>query len=515
MQILSKPKLIVLVALLAGFLFGCAPSTVEVKPKLASNNPLEEVNQLGTSIATARKDQINVLSPGWFKKAEDSYFDAKNGMEKGLESAKVLQLVTTSKAQLLKANETAKLSQATLVGAIESRKMARKVGATELGKDYIQAENKFLDLTRAVEKNDLRQAKKNQPKVTEMFRALEVRAIKEKTIGEARRLIELAHKDGTRKIAPQTYAQARAKLEDTDAFISANPHDKKVMPQMAAETLFLAKRLHVISKQSVAFKEMEPEEVTLWTEGALYKIGQQLSAPDLRDQAYDIQVDNILGLVKAMESDRQFLAERIKSQEADIQDLKKAYQAQTDALNKRIALLEGKTKEEKEERERLAAERLTAQRRLEEEKRFQKAFTEVQNLFSAKEAEVYKKGGQMVIRLKGMQFPVGQAIIMPQNYPLLTKVQRAIRTFGDPNVVIEGHTDSTGSDEVNEYLSQQRAEAVRQYMVANQTIARERIMAVGYGSLRPLASNATTTGRAQNRRIDVIITPQKKRPSPS
>ena len=94
-----------------------------------------------------------------------------------------------------------------------------------------------------------------------------------------------------------------------------------------------------------------------------------------------------------------------------------------------------------------------------------------------------------------------------KNYELLSKVQQSIRTFGEPDVLIEGHTDSTGSDEVNEHLSQQRAEAVREYLVANRTLPYDRIMAVGYGSMRPLASNETAEGRAINRRIDVIVKP--------
>ena len=98
-------------------------------------------------------------------------------------------------------------------------------------------------------------------------------------------------------------------------------------------------------------------------------------------------------------------------------------------------------------------------------------------------------------------------IIMPKNYELLSIVQKSIRTFGEPDVVIEGHTGSTGSDEVNEHLSQQRAEAVRQYLVANRTLPYDRIVAVGYGSMRPLASNETAEGRAINRRIDVIVKP--------
>ena len=97
---------------------------------------------------------------------------------------------------------------------------------------------------------------------------------------------------------------------------------------------------------------------------------------------------------------------------------------------------------------------------------------------------------------------------MPDNYALLSKVQRAIRLFGEPDVIIGGHTDSTGAEGLNEVLSQQRAEAVRQYFVANATIPYDKIIAVGYGSMRPLASNATESGRAINRRIDVTIAPQ-------
>ncbi|NIS61449.1 MAG: OmpA family protein [Proteobacteria bacterium] len=120
---------------------------------------------------------------------------------------------------------------------------------------------------------------------------------------------------------------------------------------------------------------------------------------------------------------------------------------------------------------------------------------------------MYKQGNRLVIRLKAIQFPVGKDFILPGNYPLLSKVQRAIRIFGEPHVVIEGHTDSTGSDELNEYLSQQRAEAVRAYFVANGTLPDRRIVAVGYGSKRPLASNQTPEGRAINRRIDLMIVP--------
>ncbi len=195
----------------------------------------------------------------------------------------------------------------------------------------------------------------------------------------------------------------------------------------------------------------------------------------MRDRTFDTQVESILGSIRTL----------------------KAQQAETQAIKKRVASLEQRTREEQVEKERLAAER-----------RFNQLFNEVQTYFRPDEAEVYKQENRLVIRLKGMQFPVGKDFIMPHNYALLSKVQRAIRVFGEPDVIIEGHTDSTGTEKLNERLSWRRAEAVRQYLVANGTLTEDRVVAFGYGSKRPLASNQTEEGRAINRRIDLIIAPR-------
>jgi len=241
-----------------------------------------------------------------------------------------------------------------------------------------------------------------------------------------------------------------------------------------------------IVDQSDKIKNMKPEEMTLWVEKILYEITAKLAATDMRNQPYETQVKNIVGSIDALQKDRQFMFDKVKTLKSEIE-----------TKDSQIADLEGKTREQQIVKERLAAE-----------KRFNELFIEVQNLFSSDEAEVYKKGDSLVIRLRAIQFPVGKSVIMPDNYPLLSKIQQSIRTFGEPDVIIEGHTDSTGSNELNELLSQQRAESVRQYLLANKTLSYDRIVAVGYGSSKPLASNETEEGRAVNRRIDVIIKPQ-------
>jgi outer membrane protein OmpA-like peptidoglycan-associated protein len=74
-------------------------------------------------------------------------------------------------------------------------------------------------------------------------------------------------------------------------------------------------------------------------------------------------------------------------------------------------------------------------------------------------------------------------------------------------MIVEGHTDSTGSETVNLALSERRANSVRDYLLANTVLGASQVKAVGYGESRPIANNETAAGRANNRRIDVVIVP--------
>jgi outer membrane protein OmpA-like peptidoglycan-associated protein len=106
-----------------------------------------------------------------------------------------------------------------------------------------------------------------------------------------------------------------------------------------------------------------------------------------------------------------------------------------------------------------------------------------------------------------LSFDSGAAQIRPENFALLQKVEKAIDVFPRSEITIEGHTDSYGGDDMNQKLSQQRAESVQQYMINAMRIPTYRLIATGYGETRPVASNETASGRASNRRIDIVIKP--------
>ena len=473
---------------MALILVACAGHQLELQPIAKSENPQELINQSENDVALARKNQVNVLAPTWFAKAESSLKDAKKGLDQGDQLSEITENIATGRAELRRAKEFAKISRTTLPAAIKSRDLARTAGATTLGKEYAEVEERFLGLTEAIEKNNLEYAQRNQAAVIEQFRQLELRAIKIQTIGEVRRLMKDAEKKGLQKIAPQSFRVAEEKLSQADAFITQHPYQKEKMHQLAAEALFMARRLHEVARQCEVVKAMQPEQIALWVEDILYQTSQTLHAPDMRDQSFNNQIENISATISALQADDQFMIDNAKKQQSEIEK-----------MQQQIADLEGQSLKEQKEKEQLLAE-----------KRSNEKLGDIQHFFKSQEAEVYKKQNQVIIRLKAIQFPVGQSVIMPENYALLSKVQRAIRTFGEPDVIIGGHTDSTGSEDLNEHLSQQRADAVRRYFVANGTLPYEKIIAVGYGSMRPIASNESESGRAMNRRIDIIITPALK-----
>ncbi len=103
-----------------------------------------------------------------------------------------------------------------------------------------------------------------------------------------------------------------------------------------------------------------------------------------------------------------------------------------------------------------------------------------------------------------VHFATAKYRVLPDSFPLLNQVAQVLNDYPKMRVSIEGHTDTVGGEAMNMKLSQRRAEAVRDYLVAK-GISPERLGAVGFGPTKPVASNKTTKGKAQNRRTEFRI----------
>lgn len=110
----------------------------------------------------------------------------------------------------------------------------------------------------------------------------------------------------------------------------------------------------------------------------------------------------------------------------------------------------------------------------------------------------------LVVTLGDVLFSTGNATIVGANNSNLSKLAMFLNEYEERTVMIEGHTDNVGSDTSNMALSQNRADAVKNYLVS-EGVASSRVSVMGKGEESPVSSNDTETGRQQNRRVEVII----------
>lgn len=101
-------------------------------------------------------------------------------------------------------------------------------------------------------------------------------------------------------------------------------------------------------------------------------------------------------------------------------------------------------------------------------------------------------------------FPTNSSYLSAEAMDVLTKFVDLVQDHPDANIQVDGHTDATGEEAYNLWLSQKRAESVKKYL-AEHGLSADRIFTQGYGLSKPVATNKTPEGRQQNRRVEITI----------
>lgn len=124
----------------------------------------------------------------------------------------------------------------------------------------------------------------------------------------------------------------------------------------------------------------------------------------------------------------------------------------------------------------------------------------------AKLAQTRTSERGFIVTLPGLFFDSGKSVLKPGARNTLTKIAEQLKMNPDARIEIEGHTDSVGSEAMNQALSEKRAAAVRDYL-ASRGVPSGRVTMAGLGESTPVASNETAAGRQQNRRVELVIAP--------
>jgi outer membrane protein OmpA-like peptidoglycan-associated protein len=439
----------------------------------------ERLDEAKETLEKARSQQADLLSPETFSQAQQSYEDARRKTERGESLEQIRELTAKSIDLANTAMRNSELARVTFSETLPARQKALDAKAPDLAKQsWETADRRFYEAANALERGNANDAKKKGAEARDLFLQAELLAIKEEILGEPRRSLAGLREKGIDKIAPLTYTSAEQYLEKAEQTIDKDRYAKEDAAVLAQVALYEAKHANDISErvQKAEKEKVSLEKVYRDFEDALLQLGKAAGVSLSFEEGIESQVQVLREKIDSMVQEDQAL-------KAELAEVKQQY---TGTQEDRAAM------REELERERIKRER--TQR--------------VINLFSLNEARVLQEDSRLIIRLTGFTFPSGTAVIQPQYFPLLTKVQNAISEFPASEIVVEGHTDSFGDDDSNKELSQQRADAIRTYLVANLGINPSRILAIGYGETEPIASNDTDYGRALNRRVDVVIEPK-------
>ncbi|TYO99080.1 outer membrane protein OmpA-like peptidoglycan-associated protein [Geothermobacter ehrlichii] len=133
-----------------------------------------------------------------------------------------------------------------------------------------------------------------------------------------------------------------------------------------------------------------------------------------------------------------------------------------------------------------------------------------QELATVEGASIRRDADTLALTFKSdVLFDVDSALLKPGAHDELFRVAKVLNQYPQTTLLVAGHTDSTGSEEYNQRLSERRAEVVKNALVGN-GVNPERIRTIGYGESRPIASNASESGRQLNRRVEIRIEPIRR-----
>lgn len=446
------------------------------------------------SIDQARTNKVDVLAPKTFEKLMSQLQDAEKDFDKGRKPEQINEKLKLCDQSLKDAQQFAVTSRKELSSVISARDDALNANAPQFAHEvWLAADQRFRDAMEKIEKKDIDAAHRKGAEAEVLLRDTELASIKNNLMGEARNLIAQADQAKTADFAPRTLSAAKRFLAQAEQEITRNRYDTAVPKQLIAQAVYEAKHANYLREQIFPLlqkdniKQQGIEQVMLDWEEPIRKLAVELKMEPRFDQGYLRPMQELYDKVVQLE-------QQLNTQQQSVRD-----------RDEQIALLNGEMKQLQSRLGGESQERLELQKRLSAQERLRDSVARIEGMFTTDEGRVFREGNNLTMSLTGITFRVGKSTIEPDAFPVLAKVGDALKLFPDATLVVEGHTDGQGNDSAMLLLSQDRADAVRQYLITNLGVKAEKISAVGYGKQRPIASNDSEAGRARNRRIDIVM----------
>jgi len=451
-----------------------------------------DVQTLVATQASATAARAELLAPEAFGKAQAALRDYQKAIASGAKPEKLQKRQVEAQQSLDKVTATLALSNKTLQTVIKAYDDALVAHADQSQPEsWSKAQHRFQQAIAEVEDNSLDAARKKGAEAEVLLRDVELAAIKDKVLGEARQWLTKSRDGKWADLAPRSTAQAGKTLEAAGLQLDRNRYDLATAQALAAQAVYEAKHAQMLYELIAAAKSGEKTSAAEAQWLALEKPIRELLAAMNVNAVFDGSYPEAINAASEQVNQQQRALLDAQNDNTNLKDQLRDANATLRQLQQRLG-------GESEERQAL-------QKKLITQERLRDAISKVEDMFTPQEGRVYRQNGDLILSLTGIGFRSGKSTIEPDSFPLLAKLGDAVRLFPNATVSVEGHTDNQGSDSANLLLSQDRADAVRQYLITNLGVDAEKISSIGYGKSRPVTSNDTETGRARNRRIDVVM----------
>ena len=321
---------------------------------------------------------------------------------------------------------------------------------------------------------------------------------------EARNAVRIARWSGANKDAAESFVKAENLLQQAENY-KARKAGNKPVSMTAREAVQTAEDARLI-----ALKRQDEQRIALERQAAADREAQaRASAERARVQAEEdarrraqAETEQRLEAERRARAEAENAAAQAKAAFAQAQAQAAEAQAQAAASQARVAENQAAIEKERALKEQVEAENARqAVARAEQEKAELRAAL-VQQLNLILQTRETARG--LVVNISDVLFDTGQFTLKPAAREKLARVSGIVLAHPGLKFQVEGHTDSTGSDEFNQQLSEKRAAAVRDFLV-QQGIATNSVTARGFGKTVPVASNDTAAGRQLNRRVEMIV----------
>ncbi|MBU2876045.1 OmpA family protein [Aliiglaciecola lipolytica] len=478
-------------AICVALLSGCASKVHLSETEIMQQFPvLEKATEL---LEQANINDLAFYSPEQMKEAQRAYDSALRQAESGNNTAnasakEVVDRINAAKTHSSKAKYV-------FEEVFVARNKALGVSADTLVPDnFNSSEKQFKKMLTWFEVGEEDRAKRDINELKNQYLATELAALKTNMLSVAQRAIENAEKQNLDDVTPILISQAKDEYQLALSTLEADRANTQKANVHSNKAIWLVERAKGVAEINQYFKnaDFSEEQKVLWYQDQLQTAMSPFSGDLAFNQTNKEVIADVQRTVSSKLAENQMNSQRIEE------------------LNTQLMTLQTSSKDRESQITRDKDEALlSAQLQLENEQQAKREdsarFAGVQSLFNQEEATVYRQLDNVLIRAHGFSFKTGSSEIESSNFALLNKIIDAVRRFPASNILVTGHTDATGSAELNLDLSKNRAKTVADFMTKVGNIDDSRIESQGFGKEKPVASNETPEGRAQNRRVEILI----------